>query len=141
MSFVLSVNVCWAVVLGINWKHRIFAELCAGRKLKSFLEEPAARLPQYLQHLAAVYEAFEAEEHGRDSNARRTLFQAIVDIKAVTDEIAVKCRDLKARLLVGALQKDVFGNKIQLVCYLATRCTCDCRKFSCNFASFAEAMI
>ena len=90
-------------------------ELCAGRKLKSFLEEPAARLPQYLQHLAAVYVAFEAEERGRDSVARRLLLQAIVDIKAVTDEIAVKCRDLKARLLVGSLQKEVFGNKIQLV--------------------------
>lgn len=43
------------------------------------------------------------------------LLQAIVDIKKVTDEIAVKCRDMKARLLVGALQKDVFGNKIQLL--------------------------
>lgn len=101
-----------------NKKFRNFLKInerCAGRKLKSFLEEPAARLPQYLQHLAAVYEAFEAEERGRDSAARRLLLQAIVDIKAVTDEIAVKCRDLKARLLVGELQKDVFGNKIQLL--------------------------
>ena len=35
--------------------------MCAGRKLKGFLEEPAARLPQYLQNLAGVYVAFENE--------------------------------------------------------------------------------
>ena len=38
-----------------------YIEMCAKRKLKSFLEEPAARLPQYLQHLADVYVAFEHE--------------------------------------------------------------------------------
>ena len=89
-------------------------EQCAGRELKSFLEEPAGRLPQYLQHLAGVYVAFE-HEAGKNSEAGRLLLQAIVDIKKVTDEIAVKCRDMKARLLVGALQKDVFGNKINLM--------------------------
>eukprot|EP01084_Bolivina_argentea_P267989 455070_1 len=100
-----------------NKKFRQFVrinEVCTGRKLKAFLEEPAARLPQYLQHLAAVYVAFE-NETGSQSEAALNLLQAIVDIKKVTDEIAVKCRDLKARLLVGALQKDVFGNKIQLL--------------------------
>jgi len=100
-----------------NKKFRQFLkinETCAGRKLKSFLEEPAGRLPQYLQHLAGVYVAFEHEAN-RDSEAASMLLQAIVDIKAVTDEIAVKCRDLKARILVGALQEDVFKNKIQLL--------------------------
>ena len=50
--------------------------------------------------------------------------------------IAVKCRDLKARLLVGELQKDVFGNKIQLVCWwkFETQSVCDLPW--CGFAFF-----
>ena len=38
-----------------------YIEMCAGRNLKRFLEEPAARLPQYLQNLAGIYVAFENE--------------------------------------------------------------------------------
>lgn len=41
--------------------HILNIEMCAGRNLKRFLEEPAARLPQYLQNLAGVYVAFENE--------------------------------------------------------------------------------
>jgi len=36
-------------------------------------------------------------------------------LKKVTDEIAIKCRDKKARTLVGKLQSQIFHNKIALI--------------------------
>eukprot|EP01083_Nonionella_stella_P084068 232612_1 len=89
-------------------------ELCCNKKLKTLLEEPAHRVPQYLHYLVDIYSSY---KHESDSNSKgaQLLLQAIADIKKVSDAIAAKCHDLKARLLVGSLQMDLFGNKVQLM--------------------------
>jgi len=89
-------------------------EMCVKRKLKSFLEEPAVRIMQYLQLLTIIYARYKTESD-RQSEKQMLLIQSIMDIKKVTDEIAIKCRDNKSRQMVGKLQMDLFGNKIQLL--------------------------
>eukprot|EP01083_Nonionella_stella_P176967 620681_1 len=91
-------------------------EACVKRKLKSFLEEPVHRLPQYLQYLATIYALYMQEDNTQSAaEGQGLLLQSIVDTKKTTDDIAASCRDLKSRMLLGALQKDLFEHKIQIL--------------------------
>ncbi|ETO19085.1 hypothetical protein RFI_18153 [Reticulomyxa filosa] len=88
-------------------------EQCAKQKFKTLLDAPMSRLPQYLQQMANVYKEWK-EAGKQDNEGSKQLWQAIVDIKKMTDEISNKCRDQKARQLLGHLQKELFNDKISL---------------------------
>ena len=90
-------------------------EACVNRSLKSFLEEPIARLPQYLQLIGNIYVAWDREDSTDRNPGKKELFGAIVNIKKVTDEIAEKIKNKKARRLVAHLQRRIFNNKIMLI--------------------------
>lgn len=97
-------------------KTRKFKEFCevekvvTGVKLKQMLKAPLERLPQYLRFMAQVYGTFQDKE----CQAALDIFECIQKIAEVTDAIASKAKDAKARRQVGLLQNSMFQNKIKL---------------------------
>jgi len=81
-----------------------------GKKLKTLLKAPLERLPQYIDLMIQVHSTF------ADKRCQPALdiFECVEKIAAVTDDIATKAKDMKARRQVGFLQSKLFQNKINL---------------------------
>lgn len=100
-------------------KTKKFKEFCevekavTGVKLKKMLKAPLERLPQYLRFMAQVYKTYENKD-SQDCQAALDILECAQKISEVTDAMASKAKDAKARRQVGLIQNSMFQNKIKL---------------------------